>query len=143
MKGKGKGKVAAEQKEEEPKYRDRAAERKAGKEEYLRTAAEFDNSAEVTLDDSKYLGGDLDHTHLVKGLDFALLNKVRGEINKQTKAQEVQDQRVKKSTKKRTFETLLAKQVWHTVVDTLHPHHATFEKRIENMSKAISLGQRI
>lgn len=26
---------------------------------------------------TKYLGGDLKHTHLVKGLDFALLTKVR------------------------------------------------------------------
>lgn len=25
---------------------------------------------------SKYLGGDMDHTHLVKGLDYALLQKV-------------------------------------------------------------------
>ena len=27
---------------------------------------------------SKYLGGDMEHTHLVKGLDFALLEKVCG-----------------------------------------------------------------
>ena len=26
--------------------------------------------------------GDLEHTHLVKGLDYALLNKVRSEIDK-------------------------------------------------------------
>uniref|UniRef100_A0A1X7SKT9 RED-like N-terminal domain-containing protein n=1 Tax=Amphimedon queenslandica TaxID=400682 RepID=A0A1X7SKT9_AMPQE len=25
---------------------------------------------------SKYLGGDMEHTHLVKGLDYALLQKV-------------------------------------------------------------------
>jgi hypothetical protein len=31
----------------------------------------------VSVEDSKYLGGDLDHTHLVKGLDYALLNKAR------------------------------------------------------------------
>ena len=34
--------------------------------------------------------GDLEHTHLVKGLDFALLNKVRAELNKQKKVEEVQ-----------------------------------------------------
>jgi IK cytokine len=28
------------------------------------------------IENSKYLGGDMEHTHLVKGLDFALLNKV-------------------------------------------------------------------
>lgn len=30
----------------------------------------------LSVEDSKYLGGDLDHTHLVKGLDYALLQKV-------------------------------------------------------------------
>jgi IK cytokine len=29
------------------------------------------------IQESKYLGGDMEHTHLVKGLDFALLQKVR------------------------------------------------------------------
>lgn len=31
----------------------------------------------VTYEESKYLGGDVAHTHLVKGLDFALLQKAR------------------------------------------------------------------
>ncbi len=30
----------------------------------------------ISYEDSKYLGGDVAHTHLVKGLDFALLQKV-------------------------------------------------------------------
>ena len=30
----------------------------------------------VTVEESKFLGGDVDHTHLVKGLDYALLQKV-------------------------------------------------------------------
>ena len=29
------------------------------------------------IQESKYLGGDMEHTHLVKGLDFALLQKVK------------------------------------------------------------------
>ena len=32
----------------------------------------------MSYEDSKYLGGDVAHTHLVKGLDFALLQKARG-----------------------------------------------------------------
>ena len=28
------------------------------------------------IQESKYLGGDMEHTHLVKGLDYALLQKV-------------------------------------------------------------------
>lgn len=31
------------------------------------------------IEESKYLGGDVEHTHLVKGLDFALLEKVKNE----------------------------------------------------------------
>ena len=30
----------------------------------------------LTFEETKYLGGDLEHTHLVKGLDYALLQKV-------------------------------------------------------------------
>ena len=30
-----------------------------------------------TIHESKFLGGDMQHTHMVKGLDFVLLNKVR------------------------------------------------------------------
>ncbi|XP_059079943.1 protein Red-like [Tigriopus californicus] len=37
------------------------------------------------IHESKFLGGDMEHTHLVKGLDFALLQKVRSEIaNRET-----------------------------------------------------------
>ena len=36
----------------------------------------------VTVEESKYLGGDIEHTHLVKGLDYALLNRRRKEIQK-------------------------------------------------------------
>ncbi|MCI57951.1 protein Red-like, partial [Trifolium medium] len=36
----------------------------------------------LSIEKSKYLGGDVEHTHLVKGLDYALLNKVRSEIKK-------------------------------------------------------------
>lgn len=35
----------------------------------------------LAIQESKFLGGDMEHTHLVKGLDFALLQKVRSEIN--------------------------------------------------------------
>jgi hypothetical protein len=34
----------------------------------------------VSIEQSKYLGGDIEHTHLVKGLDFALLQKTRSEL---------------------------------------------------------------
>lgn len=41
----------------------------------------FDEEArrKQEIEDSKYLGGDVKHTHLVKGLDFALLEKVKSD----------------------------------------------------------------
>eukprot|EP00057_Strongylocentrotus_purpuratus_P029213 XP_011683687.1 PREDICTED: protein Red isoform X4 [Strongylocentrotus purpuratus] len=89
------------------KYRDRANERREGKTDYdeteiVSTTANYkavapnapadsaaSNRRKQLIDESKYLGGDMEHTHLVKGLDYALLHKVRAEIN--TKEREVED----------------------------------------------------
>jgi len=77
------------------KYRDRARERRDGGEggvgeestnayrAVAPNARETHDAAErrrQMIHESKYLGGDMEHTHLVKGLDFALLQKVRSEI---------------------------------------------------------------
>lgn len=71
----------AKQKEkdtEDNKYRDRADERR--KEKIIEPENEIAAIASVDIEMSKYLGGDVAHTHLVKGLDYALLSKVRGEL---------------------------------------------------------------
>ena len=44
------------------------------------------------IQESKFLGGDMEHTHLVKGLDFALLQKVRSEISTREIAEEEVDE---------------------------------------------------
>ena len=91
------------------KYRDRSKERREGKGDYTEVElqsttadyravgpnAEFDKtSAEKrrqVIQESKFLGGDMAHTHLVKGLDFALLQKVRAEISSKEVDDEVLD----------------------------------------------------
>ena len=68
-------------------YRDRAKERREGKNlDYNDTtvATTYNNGDEYTdkkrqAELSKFLGGDEQHTHLVKGLDMALAQKVRRE----------------------------------------------------------------
>ena len=40
------------------------------------------------IQDSKFLGGDIEHTHLVKGLDYALLAKKRQEMAEEEKEKE-------------------------------------------------------
>lgn len=46
--------------------------------------------AKQLYEQSKYLGGDVNHTHLVKGLDFALLKKIRTDLNK--KKEEIEEE---------------------------------------------------
>lgn len=82
-------------------YRDRAKERREGintdfelEPDDIRISNPISESIELNddgkpiddeerrrqlIEDSKYLGGDVEHTHLVKGLDFALLEKVKND----------------------------------------------------------------
>ena len=58
--------------QEESQYRDRAKERR------LDTNEDLTNQyAHLDAEQSKFLGGDIEHTHLVRGLDFALLQKTK------------------------------------------------------------------
>ncbi|XP_044136975.1 protein Red isoform X1 [Bufo gargarizans] len=101
------------------KYRDRAKERRDGvNKDYEETelisttanyravgpTAEADKSAaekrRQLIQESKFLGGDMEHTHLVKGLDFALLQKVRAEIANKEKEEEDIIEKPQKETKK-------------------------------------------
>lgn len=101
------------------KYRDRARERRDGvNKDYEETelisttanyravgpTAEADHSAaekrRQLIQESKFLGGDMEHTHLVKGLDFALLQKVRAEITSKEKEEEDMIEKVQKEVKK-------------------------------------------
>ncbi|XP_063706298.1 protein Red [Culicoides brevitarsis] len=80
------------------KYRDRARERRDGANPdyqapdptstgaYRAVAPDLKSIHDAAerrrqlIQESKFLGGDMEHTHLVKGLDYALLQKVRSEI---------------------------------------------------------------
>lgn len=59
------------------KYRDRAEERRKGQNPDY--ADKLNQMASMDAETTKYLGGDIEHTHLVKGLDYALLVKIRDE----------------------------------------------------------------
>jgi len=74
-------------------YRDRAKERREGadpdlqpeEKELLQVMATpsrgLDPQArKKMIEESKFLGGDIEHTHLVKGLDFALLQKTKKDM---------------------------------------------------------------
>jgi len=71
------------------KYRDRAKERREGVNiDYDETANK--TSEELSEEQTKYLGGDIEHTHLVKGLDFSLLQKARGQM------QQLEEKKIRK-----------------------------------------------
>merc|ERR1711879_786646 len=73
----------------------------------------------LLIEESKYLGGDIEHTHLVKGLDYALLSKKRQEIrDEEAKKEELEMERLAdkklqlENLKKITrFESAFAKRV--------------------------------
>lgn len=65
-------------------YRDRAKERALGAnpdyDDSTLTGVSIDH---LSVEATKFLGGDFAHTHLVKGLDFALLEKRKSELERQ------------------------------------------------------------
>ncbi|CAH1425336.1 unnamed protein product [Lactuca virosa] len=125
-----------------PKYRDRAKERRedvnpdyeASELGSFHAVAPPGNvdllSAEaqrISIEKSKYLGGDVEHTHLVKGLDYALLNKVRSEIDKKPETEDASDgkPRQPKEDLPVSFRTGHAKAVYKWIVKpqtTLKPN---------------------
>ncbi|CAH0402727.1 unnamed protein product [Chilo suppressalis] len=95
------------------KYRDRARERRDGSNEIgpadptsntssayravapdLKSGMDAKERRRQLIQESKYLGGDMEHTHLVKGLDYALLQKVRSEIQTREQEQEAEMERL-------------------------------------------------
>ena len=54
---------------------------------------------QLSIEESKFLGGDVEHTHLVKGLDFALLKKVRAEIRESEKDDKFEQQQTKEKAR--------------------------------------------
>lgn len=133
------------------KYRDRASERRKGAnpdyqaddpvataQAYRAVAPDLKSGFDAAerrrqmIQESKFLGGDMEHTHLVKGLDYALLQKVRSEIQHKELEQEQELERLaseseeKKKEKEKTnilkkeeeelkFKTKLGRSVYHTV----------------------------
>ncbi|KAI1721482.1 protein Red [Ditylenchus destructor] len=122
------------------KYRDRAAERRKGvnnpeEDAELRArltaayravpatakaAASLAERRRMEIEESKYLGGDMEHTHLVKGLDYSLLNKVRNEIESFQEGDELEQ----------AFEQ-------EKKIIQQPPDHVSTNRMVKNMCKAL------
>ncbi|KAL6595602.1 hypothetical protein ACP70R_047942 [Stipagrostis hirtigluma subsp. patula] len=129
------GIVIMKEKKEEPelpKYRDRAKERREDQNPDYEptelgsfhavappgTDLRLADAQKISIEKSKYLGGDLEHTHLVKGLDYALLHKVRSEIEKKPDAEDEKDakSRTTKEDQAVSFRTATAKSVYQWII---------------------------
>jgi IK cytokine len=126
------------------KYRDRAKERRDGANPdytgvedpgpstsgYRAVAPNIDPKVQAEqrkkeIQESKYLGGDMEHTHLVKGLDYALLQKVRSELTYKEQQEAEMSLLEKKRERERTkaeamqeditFKTKMAKSLYRTL----------------------------
>eukprot|EP00920_Eleutheroschizon_duboscqi_P026748 GHVT01065563.1.p1 GENE.GHVT01065563.1~~GHVT01065563.1.p1 ORF type:complete len:490 (+),score=145.54 GHVT01065563.1:876-2345(+) len=103
---------------------------------------------ERTMEESKYLGGDVEHTHLVKGLDFALLTKVRSELGKEAvetekKSKEVARQRQAVRQGVRKVDTELGRQMLRVLFERLHPHHLAFRDKLRRLETVILQASRV
>ncbi len=87
-----KGKEGAAAEVDSVKYRDRAAERRSGKKNQDYAGVELDAS-QVESEYTVFLGGDEQHTHLVKGLDVLFLEK-------QLKEKQLKEKQLKEKEKK-------------------------------------------
>lgn len=114
------------------KYRDRARERRDGanpdyqamdvaggaSNAYRAVAPDLKSGLDAAerrrqmIQESKFLGGDMEHTHLVKGLDYALLSKVRSEIVVKEHEQEVEMEKLAEEAeeKEKEEEKILAEE---------------------------------
>ncbi|CAG8527952.1 7170_t:CDS:2 [Paraglomus occultum] len=109
-------------------YRDRAAERRENAnpdyqdtEQILKALNQTETLASKTVyEQSKYLGGDTEHTHLVKGLDFALLTKVRNELSKEGRGSEDED--TKRELEKLEEETQEVPRITSKLAINLYQH---------------------
>ncbi|KAF4684231.1 hypothetical protein FOZ60_008112 [Perkinsus olseni] len=72
-------------------YRDRVLERRKGISNEINAAeADWDKYNKLSVEESMYLGGDEATTHLVKGLDTQLANRIKDEMRKKAAQQGVQ-----------------------------------------------------
>jgi IK cytokine len=157
------------------KYRDRASERRQGvnpdyqsddpvatAQAYRAVAPDLKSGFDAAerrrqmIQESKFLGGDMEHTHLVKGLDYALLQKVRSEIQhiEQEQEQELErlatktsEEKEKKEVQKREedelkFKTKIGKSIYHTICSLKSRHIERSEIFVPGrMAYVIDLGK--
>ncbi|OTF69352.1 hypothetical protein BLA29_011345, partial [Euroglyphus maynei] len=139
------------------KYRDRAKERRDGSNmDAARNSDILTNSTayhavgpdnfdmdaaerrKQLIQKSKYLGGDMEHTHLVKGLDYALLQKIKAEIQTKEeeeaylKEQQEEEEELRKEEERRQMKKFSKKDNFDD-----QDRYSITNKKIDNLLKII------
>eukprot|EP01054_Gregarina_sp_Poly1_P007271 Gregarina_sp_Poly_1__7270@NODE_39_length_18147_cov_101_572069_g34_i0_p3_GENE_NODE_39_length_18147_cov_101_572069_g34_i0NODE_39_length_18147_cov_101_572069_g34_i0_p3_ORF_typecomplete_len514_score91_06RED_N/PF07808_13/1_6e15RED_N/PF07808_13/1_2e03TetR_C_27/PF17935_1/0_17_NODE_39_length_18147_cov_101_572069_g34_i018873428 len=95
---------------------------------------------ELTAEERQMLGGDEEHTYLVKGLDTALLEKTRREI--QEVAQKKEREAPVPPGDVSAYINPWAQQIVQDFVHTLNPHNRKFHKQLDLIYCHITRGGR-
>lgn len=135
------------------RYRDRAKERRENRDAiddrmatsaYHAVPATLDMDSEArrkqVIEESKYLGGDMEHTHLVKGLDYVLLEKIKDEIQNKQEEEEYRKQLEENLAKKEKEEEKKTKAGLGKIVDISfddQDRYAVKSKFAENILKIV------
>lgn len=133
-----------EREKRKPKYRNRAEERRKGIIKDVEDEAVLYDNKDNTIDESKFMGGDVEHTHLVKGLDFILLKKVRANLNNANGGQSnfITFGEKREEEKDRLFfdlnnNSVDCKQIYKYFFLLEHPHHKDFRNKVKSISDSI------
>lgn len=137
-------------------YRDRAEERRKGiNPDYDGFTTEMNTvngqtaatEAALTIDETKFLGGDVEHTHLVKGLDYALLAKVREEdVDKES--DEIRETKARnKALRSKTFKTPMGRRIFTAifqpprrhVAENFQPHRMAFAYELDDGAEGLDI----
>lgn len=137
------------------KYRDRAKERRdgiamdpnKGSELFSNTAYHAVGPDNFEIDaaerrrqmiqESKYLGGDMEHTHLVKGLDYALLQKIRAEIQSNEDNEDISEEQITKAKDDNDAEEEEMLDKNQTNEETFNDRYAIKSKKADIILKTI------
>lgn len=125
--------------EGETKYRNRALERsKLQDEYYIRIEQEYQLLKKQTVEESRYMGGDEEHTHMVKGLDYALLRKVKSEIDRERSKIAIVGDGIEEQP--RMGHTDLGLYIYKTFFYHTHLHNKNFKQRLDKTYEMILNG---
>ncbi|KAK2197994.1 bifunctional Protein Red-like/RED-like [Babesia duncani] len=131
-----------EDEESQSNYRNRALERSKLKDEYhLKIENEYQQMKKQTIEESRYMGGDLEHTHLVKGLDYVLLRKIKQDMARTSL--DLVDASQDETEREGIGHTEIGFYLYKNYLYHTHPRHRDFKEKFYNTFRLIQKGHKL